>query len=705
MSIFSPKLKRTLWLPLLIGLGMVGLWQLVGLANGAVSINMDQLQNYEFTVWGDSTNLSNPASVRMVQLSELESIRASIMLLQNRSNRIPFNDLEHSNFHLLTLGSRLPYLEEYLNYYAKVEVSQAQNLNKLPKIDWESCSPLIVAINTPSASPSRISQILFELRKKTELVILNFTRPDKLEEVSDFPSIIQVPSSQSVAQMIAAQSLFGGVAINRAAPDKLAERLQLEKSYFTDKIRLGYCEPERVSIPGDSLRKIDEIVAEGMGAYAFPGCQVLIARKGQVIFHKAYGYHTYSRRRPVRRSDLYDIASITKIAATTLAAMKMYEEEKIALDDNLNNFFEDNSYMPTRVKVYDTIAVKEYHALLDSMAMDSTQSFSLSKDTIRYQDTQYLIGRWSRGRGERRDLSPVFDIKVKDLLTHTSGLPATLPIGYYQQQFRAYRVSQSSEGSFLPSRYMDSLWNETKSLDVDSPRYCYSCVNMLLMQRAIDSLNQLSMAEYLPETFYKPLGLQATSYNPMNTYPTYRIIPTASDRWRGQLIHGTVHDPIAAMMGGVSGNAGLFSNANDLAILAQMWLDGGEYGGRRYFQDSTVNKFTRRHYGHRGLGFDKPPRHTEYIVGESASLASYGHTGFTGTCMWVDPEEELVYIFLSNRIYPSVSNSRINEYRIRQRIHQVVYDAIGKEWRTPPEEKKEPKPLRASAKPDLLMSP
>lgn len=693
MSLFSPKLKRTLWLPLLIGVVLVCLWQLVGLAKGTTAVNMERVQNYEFTVWGDSTRQSNPASVRMVQLSELEAVRASIMLLQNKDSLIPFRRLNTKRFHLLTLGSRLPYLEEYLNYYAQVDISQTRNLNKLPNINWSDCSPLIVAINAPFASPAKIAQVLFELRKQTDLVVVNFARPEKLEEVSDLPTILQVPSSQSVAQMIAAQALFGGVAINRAAPDKLFHRLHLEKSYFSDKIRLGYSEAERVGVPGDSLRKIDQIVAEGLSAYAFPGCQVLVARKGQVIFHKAYGYHTYSRRRPVRRGDMYDIASITKIAATTLASMKLYEEGRIGLNDDLNSYFADGSFVPTRVRVFDTVDVREYRALLDSLERDSTSRFSLSKDTVRYGDS-YLIGRWSRGRGERQDASPVFDIRVKDLLTHTSGLPATLPIGYYQRQFQAVRVSRSAERSYLPSLYIDSLWNETKSLNVDSPRYCYSCVNMLLMQRAIDSINQLSLSEYLPETFYRPLGLQATAYNPMESFPTYRLIPTASDRWRGQLIHGTVHDPIAAMMGGVSGNAGLFSNANDLAILGQMWLNGGEYGGERYLQDSTIKKFTRRHYGHRGLGFDKPPRHTEYIVGESASLATYGHTGFTGTCMWVDPEEELVYIFLSNRIYPSVSNSRINEYRIRQRIHQVVYDALGKEWRTPPDDRREMVPSR-----------
>ncbi len=702
MFLFSPKLKRILWLPILIGLGIMGLWRVAGFASSATGVRSEDLQTYEFTVWGDSLDINSPSSVRMVQLSELEAIRASMLILQNRKNRIPFKRLEDKSFHLLTLGSRLLYLEEYLNYYTKVEVSQAQRLKKLPQINWSRCNPLIVAINAPTASKDEISDILFKLRKETEIVILNFDRSEKLVDVADFPSIVQAPSSQSVAQMIAAQVVFGGAPVYRGIPDKLSTLFDINQNYYSEKIRLGYCEAERVGIPSDSLRKIDKIVAEGMSSYAFPGCQVLIARKGQVIFHKSYGYHTYRRQRPVRKSDLYDVASITKVAATTLGAMKLYEEGKISLDQNLNDYFKDPSYIPTRVRAYDTISVSTYQALMDSIAWDSSGRLSLSTDTTRYQGKYYLLGRWTRGRGEVMDDSPVFGVKVWELLTHTSGLPATLPIGYYQRKFKAYRVSSKAESGYMPSYYMDSLWNEAKSLAVDSPRYCYSCVNMLLVQRAIDSLNQRSLAEYLPETFYRPLGLQTITYKPMDKFPAYRLIPTASDRWRGRLIHGEVHDPIAAMMGGVSGNAGLFSNANDLAILGQMWLNGGNYGGVRYLEDSTVQLFTRRHYGHRGLGFDKPPRHTDYIVGESASRESYGHTGFTGTCLWVDPEEDLIYIFLSNRIYPSVSNTRINEYRIRQRIHQVIYDALGKPWRSLPEETESlPQPRIA----DLLFAP
>ncbi len=202
---------------------------------------------------------------------------------------------------------------------------------------------------------------------------------------------------------------------------------------------------------------------------------------------------------------------------------------------------------------------------------------------------------------------------------------------------------------------------------------------MILLQMAMDSITHQSLGQHLNDNFYKPLGLANLQYNPASRVKGERLIPTEYDaHWRKQLLKGHVHDPAAALMGGVAGNAGLFSNANDLAILFQMLLNGGEYGGRRYLNPETVSHFTGRKAGHRGLGFDKPPVNGRYIIARDASKESYGHTGFTGTCVWVDPENELIFIFLSNRIYPDADNWKINQMRIRSRMHQAVYEALEK---------------------------
>ena len=214
-------------------------------------------------------------------------------------------------------------------------------------------------------------------------------------------------------------------------------------------------------------------------------------------------------------------------------------------------------------------------------------------------------------------------------------------------------------------------------MHVGKKRFEYSDANMILVQQAMDSLNEEPMDIYLKREVYERLGMQNASFNPRSVYEYDRLVPTEYDgRWRGQLLRGYVHDPTAALLGGVAGNAGLFSNANDLAILFQMLLNGGTYGGEEYLRPETIELFTHAHEGYRGYGFDKPSGTYSEVVARSASPDSYGHSGFTGTCVWVDPDQQLIFIFLSNRIHPRANNWKINTLGIRSRIHQVVYDAI-----------------------------
>jgi beta-N-acetylhexosaminidase len=658
-------------------------------------------QTFEVTVWGDTAEDVSSNAVRIVNLSSRETFAVSTILLKNEGEVIPFKRLKEKSFTLLTIGNPLPTFEKYLNYYT---YCSSQHIRLTEDADLEELgffSPIIVALNHPQENRYEIHALLEKLRKKSEVVLVNFGDYEILKPMADYPAILQAPNSQIQAQEVAAQALFGGVALTRGVPEYIAEDLGLRRNYETEPTRLGYADPEYVGISSDSLMKIDQIIQEGIANYAMPGCQVLVAKSGKVIYNKTFGYHTYDRRRPVRENDLYDLASITKVAATTIASMKLYERGDLSLDSRLADYFEDATYDAVPTKIYDTVPYLSYHIFLDSMKNNPEGVRYVNSDTIRYQDSLMLVGRYVNKSNNRR-MSPVFKASMVDLLTHTSGLQASLPISSYQRFINSDLYSNTYDDNYsipvanrfyLRNNYMDSLWNDTKSLRRrDSARYLYSCVNMILMQRVIDSINNVPINEFVEEEFYANLGMQTMCYNPRERFDPERLVPTASDRWRGQLLCGTVHDPTAALMGGVSGNAGLFSNANDLAILSQMLLNGGTYGGEQYLADSTVDLFTKRVRGHRGLGFDKPPRTTKYIIGESASLASYGHTGFTGTCFWVDPENDLVYIFLSNRIHPSVKNYRINEMRIRQRVHQVVYNAMGVPYRsnpTPIERKRE----------------
>lgn len=623
----------------------------------------DLYEGFEYTVWADTTPNGKVGSFRMVQLSDREITKASLLVLQNQKDILPISDPHLRNFLLITIGSPLPRLGTTLNLYASIPSVHFESVEDIQIPNLHTYHPVIVALNGPQDNRYKIREFLDQVKQQAEVIVVNFGDHGILKPIARYPSIIQTPNDRGITQELVAQLLFGGVGAYRSVPEDMAKDLELQEHYKIQKTRLAYSEPEYVGISADSLQQIEEIVGEAMDNFAVPGCQVLIAKEGHVIYHQAFGYHTYERNKPVKKTDLYDLASITKVASTTLATMKLFENRKLELDAPLGEYFADQTYIPRP------------YLVMDTLNSDST----LATDSIQ------LVSRWVYPP-QTPQRSRIFDIPLHSLLTHTSGLQAGLPLHPFQNygNSRMYKASFTSDFSipvaekmYLNESYIDSLWNVAKGLRVDSARYRYSCVNMVLLQRAIDSLNQKPINEYLNEAFYGPLGLQTACYNPRELYDLERIVPTSSDRWRGQLLCGTVHDPTAALMGGISGNAGLFSNANDMAILFQMLLNGGTYGGKRFLHDSTVSLFTKKQRGHRGYGFDKPPRRSDYVVAESASFSSYGHTGFTGTCVWVDPKHDLIFVFLSNRIHPSVKNYKLNELRIRQRIHQVIYNAMG----------------------------
>ena len=679
--------------PLIIGLIII-----ISSTSGFNKPDFPEYAQFELTVWADTLQDSSLWGIPIVHVSDREATKASLVLLKNEKEAIPFSSLKNRRFHSITIGARIPNFEKYLNYYTAVSTQQIQHVEELKANDYSIYQTIIIALNKTDLNSYTVKNFIQEVSKYAEVIVVNFGPIKALKPLKELPVLLQAPNNHRITQELAAQLLFGGIPAIRDVTDEIAAELGLKSAYMTEVTRLGYADPEYVGISSDSLAKIDEIVRQAIDSFAIPGCQVLIAKEGKVIFQKAFGYHTYEKQQPVKLTDLYDLASITKIASTTLASMRLYEEDKINLDEPLNRYFKDPTYIPGPRRVFDTIPRADYLAFLDTVKMDSAIVEIPEIDTIPFRDSMYLVGRYVLPT-QKKMMSEVFDLKLRDLLTHTSGLQASLPIIPYKKYVSSPLYSQESDQVYsvpvanrfyMRENYLDSLWNITKGLHIrnDSNKYEYSCVNMILMQRVIDSINQASISDFVSETFYKELGLQTMSYNPLEVFGAEKIVPTASDRWRGQLLCGTVHDPTAALMGGVSGNAGLFSNANDLAILGQMLLNKGKYGGVEYFEDSTVNYFTSRRRGHRGLGFDKPPKHSLYLIGESASLASFGHTGFTGTCIWVDPEQDLVYIFLSNRIHPNEGNFKINELRVRQRIHQVVYDALNVPHRESEHEKR-----------------
>lgn len=438
--------------------------------------------------------------------------------------------------------------------------------------------------------------------------------------------------------------------------DFMAESVR-KKGVKMPQYQMARTNPLFCGLSPDTLKQIDYAVRNAMGGRAFPGCQILAVKNGCIVYDKSFGYHTYDRTTPVTAESMYDLASLTKVVATTLMAMKLYEENAFGLEDSLKD------YLP------DTL-----------------------RDYLPYPST-------------------IRNIQFQELLIHKSGLPAGFPVLPYMQytseeigRFDQYYCDipdsiysiEVAENFYLESCYADSMWLKLNQIWLDpSKPYKYSDVNMntiyFIMKSIIQrnprkygftdpekKLAEMNLYEaYLYRTFYQELLMESTTYNPRKSFDKKRLVPTENERfWRKQLLQGYVHDPNAALYGGIAGNAGIFSTTRDLATLAQMWLNGGEYNGKRFLKRETIDLFTNTQpNSHRGLGFNKPSLNTSaFGCADSAPVETFGHTGFTGTCIWVDPVNEITFVFLSNRVHPRVNN-RIYNYGVRGNSHQYVYDA------------------------------
>lgn len=432
----------------------------------------------------------------------------------------------------------------------------------------------------------------------------------------------------------AAQVLFGGVAAVNRLDARYSARYTKGSGYTTIATRLGYAVPETVHMNSRRLLAVDTIMAEAIAAKAAPGGVIAVVKNGRVVFSKAYGKHTYDGIEPVVTDDIFDLASVTKIAATTLAAMRLYDAHQLSIDSPLSAY------------------IARTRAIADKK-----------------------------------------DIRVKEVLLHQAGFVPFIP--FYEQMkpgdcskdSSAAYSTKVADGYFVRANYFNEvMWPAMLQAPAATRgKYVYSDLSMYYMKEVIEETAHRPLQAYMPDTFYKQLGLQATGYLPRTRFDKNRIIPTVEkDGWfRDMPLQGYVHDPGAAMAGGVSGHAGLFANANDLAILFQMVLNKGVYGGERYLKAATVELFTARQsaVSRRGLGFDRyDPDTAQHYPSSLASPQTYGHTGYTGTAVWVDPASELIFIFLSNRVYP-VDVGRgapLMKLNIRGRIMDEFYRAMEK---------------------------
>ena len=466
-----------------------------------------------------------------------------------------------------------------------------------------------------------------------------------LPELENAKSLLVTYQENSTTQELAAQVIFGALDANGKLPVNVTPRFRMKDGFSLRKNgRLSYSFPENVGIRSDLLhQKIDSLARLGLKEKAYPGCQILIAKNGEVIFHECYGYYTYDTLVPVRQESIYDWASVTKITASLPAVMKLYSEKKIKLDVPFSNY-------------------------------------------------------WPDFKGSNKA-----QITLREILAHQAGLTPFIPFytnaiknkgdfnsGVFRKQpTNKYSVRVSS-GLYENKNYMKTIYQEiSDSKLLPQKKYVYSDLGFTVFPKVIERLTGDDFEHYLKTNFYNPLGAGSITYNPYKHYPIQDIVPTENDQYfRNELMQGFVHDECAAMLGGISGHAGLFGTANDLAKLMQMYMQYGWYGGMQFIDSATVKEFIRRQYpangNRRGLGFDKPSINNQKnelknaYPAVDASVNSFGHSGFSGIFTWADPDNQLLFIYFTNRIYPTRDNQKIFELNLRPQLHQAIYDCIKK---------------------------
>lgn len=569
-----------------------------------------------------------------------ELFEQSIVLANNPKAIIPLKDTYAKQFKVINVGQKsLRTFQNSFFRYANFS-SHLYRPKKNGHINALAFNPIkngafiitLDDINLSKDSHQEFLNSVKKINKHSKVVVVNYGNPLNFQLLDSTIVAVQVFERNKITEDLVPQLLFGAIEAKGQLPIDVAAWLPKGKSVDIPITRLKHTIPEEVGISSAKLAQIDTIFAKAIQRKATPGGQVLIAKSGKIIYAKTFGHHTYDKQQIVEKTDLYDVASITKTAATTLAAMRLYEEEQIKIEAPL-------------------------------------------KDQM-----------------ELAESAKIKNILLKDLFIHKSGLQRNMPIAPYLNNkgfpsdctpyFCKHKSDKYSlevaKNFYLDPNHLDSIYLKVSELsrDYKHRRYLYSDVNFYLIHQLLEQKINADLDDYLKFHFYQPLGLRFLTYKPLERFPADVIVPTQEDRfWRKDLVRGYVHDESAAILGGVGGNAGLFANAEDLATLFQMLLNGGTYGGQKFLEKETIDYFTSSTHGnHRGLGFDKAKY--SYAASKSASSSTYGHTGFTGTCVWVDPAEELIYIFLSNRVHPNARNKELKNMRVRQRIHQVVYDAL-----------------------------
>ncbi len=623
------------------------------------------LNTHKFTPINTRTIYQRVHSSKAKWLQQKIYDKATV-LLKNDQNIVPIKKLDKTKIASVAIGaSSKTTFQDWLQKYTNIKSYQIPSVTALENIKNELKAFDLILFSIHSNKLSDAYSLQEEINKRASALIF-FTKPQRLNQfqgsITAAKSILLCHDNTENAQKSAAQALFGGIEINGKIPVSV-KNFKEGEGIETKKTRLSYSLPEEVGISSHMFQGIESIALSGIRQHAYPGCQILIAKNGIVIYDRAFGTFDYgAKSEKVTTQTVYDIASMTKASATVPAIMKLYDEKKIQLHDVLGKHVpqtrgSNKANITIRSLLFHESRIPSFIPYYTSaIDKDSYSGKLLSSQWTKQHSVRYA-GMWARTDYK---FIPGY-ISTKESISHP------------------YAIAKEM---FVGKQLHDKLLKDIIDTDLlKNRRYRYSCLNFMLLKEAIENITKTNMDSYLKQIFFNKLGAGTTTFQPLKHLSLDRIPATENDLFfRKQHIRGYVHDEGAAIFGGISGNAGLFSNANDLAKLYQMWLNQGEYGGERYLKKETVRLFTtsKSNISRRGLGFDKPdPQNSKSSpTSPNTPITTYGHTGYTGTCFWIDPSNQLIYIFLSNRVNPSRSPNRLSSMKIRERIQDDIYRAI-----------------------------
>ncbi|MBC6696511.1 glycoside hydrolase family 3 N-terminal domain-containing protein [Hymenobacter puniceus] len=629
----------------------------------------------------DLQNITQDLNTPHAQYLSQHLTELSVTVLRNQRNLLPLQRLDTLRLATLTIGTKdTTDFQRMVADYAPARhfwISAAPSLDELTKMRemLKSFNTVLIGVNNLGRLPatnfgvtSETNVLLHELGSQGQKLIVsvfgNAYAVAKIRDLDRADAVVLAYQESKNAQDVAAEVIFGGISASGKLPVTVSDKYSYGAGLATQGgTRLRYSFPEAVGMNNNLEARVDSIMNGAVAARAFPGGEVVIARRGVVVLRKSYGTHTFADApsqagkpsRAVRNTDLYDLASLTKVSAALPALMRLQDQGKFNPDMTMGQ-------------------------LLPELVGTNKQDLKL-RDVLTHQARLKAWIPFWKDYTKPRGLFNSLLGKSPEAKEVSLTKPSELSRRYFRPDSSARFPLRAATGLWARQDFPELITKAIAESPLnEKPGYVYSDLSFILYPRFVQAASGKPLNQFITDEIYRPLGATSLGYNPTRRFPLARIAPTEYDSlFRKQLLHGTVDDEGAALLGGLSGHAGLFGNANDLAKVVQLYAWNGKYGGQQLLKPETVQEYTKCQFcpdNRRALGFDRPAANPTVNSAKSVSQQSYGHTGFTGTYFWVDPKEELTCIVLTNRVNPSRRNNKLSELSVRSGVLQVALESV-----------------------------